>query len=108
MIEVSNERDLESHLQNNKRVLALFYTSWCPYCRIFLSVFNRNSSKRGFNLVLRVRVDNYNNPLWDKYSIDAVPTVLLFHMGKVCRRLDAKFGLGLSEKQLKEWLKKEN
>jgi thioredoxin 1 len=107
MIEVSNERDLESHLQNNKRVLALFYTSWCPYCRIFLSVFDRNSSKRGFNLVLRVRVDNYNNPLWDKYSIDSVPTVLLFYMGKVCRRLDGRFGFGLSEKQLKEWLKKE-
>jgi hypothetical protein len=29
-------------------------------------------------------------------------------MGKVCRRLDGRFGFGLSEKQLKEWLKKEN
>jgi thioredoxin 1 len=108
MIEVSNERDLESHLQNNKRVLALFYTSWCPYCRIFLSIFDRNASKRGFNLVLRVRVDNYNNPIWDKYSIDAVPTVLLFYMGKVCRRLNGRFGSGLSERELKEWLKEEN
>jgi thioredoxin 1 len=107
MIEVSKKRDLESHLQNNSRVLALFYASWCPYCRIFLPVFDRNSSKRSFNLVLRVRVDDYDNPLWDEYSIDAVPTVLLFYMGKVCRRLDGTFGFGLNEKQLKELLEEE-
>jgi thiol-disulfide isomerase/thioredoxin len=107
MIEVSSKRDLERHLQNNKRVLALFYASWCPYCRIFLPVFDKNASKRGFNLILRVKVDDYDNPLWDEYSIGAVPTVLFFDEEKVCRRLDGRFGYGLSEKQLKEWLKEE-
>ena len=56
-------------------------------------------------MVLHVRVDDYNNPLWDEYSIGAVPSVLLFDREKVCRRLDGRFGFGLSEKQLKEWLK---
>ena len=105
MIEVSNKRDLESQLKGSKRVLALFYSSWCPYCRRFLPVFNKNVSSRGVNLVLRVRVDDYDNPLWDDYSIGAVPTVLLFEEGKVCRRLDGRYGLGLSETQFKEWLK---
>lgn len=105
MLEVNNKRDLECHLKDNKEVLALFYASWCSYCRIFLPVFDRNTSKRGFNLVLHVRVDDYNNPLWDEYSIGAVPSVLLFDREKVCRRLDGRFGFGLSEKQLKEWLK---
>lgn len=107
MIEVSNKRDLESQLKGNKRVLALFYSSWCPYCRRFLPVFDKNVSSRGVNLVLRVRVDDYDNPLWDDYSIGAVPTVLLFEEGKVCRRLDGRYGLGLSETQFKEWLKEE-
>ena len=105
MIEVSNKRDLESQLKGSKRVLALFYSSWCPYCRRFLPVFDKNVSSRGVNLVLRVRVDDYDNPLWDDYSIGAVPTVLLFEEGKVCRRLDGRYGLGLSETLFKEWLK---
>jgi thioredoxin 1 len=107
MIEVSNKRDFESQLKGSKRVLALFYSSWCPYCRRFLPVFNKNVVNIGGNLVLRVRVDNYDNPLWDDYSIGAVPTVLFFEEGKVCRRLDGRYGFGLSEKQFKEWLKEE-
>lgn len=58
-------------------------------------------------MILRVKVDDYDNPLWDEYSIGAVPTVLFFDEEKVCRRLDGRFGYGLSEKQLKEWLKEE-
>lgn len=104
MIEVSSKRDLEGQLKENKGVLALFYASWCPYCRRFLPVFDQTVSNRSFNLVLRVRVDDYDNPLWEEYSIEVVPTVLLFEEGKVCRRLGGRFGYGLSEKQLKEWL----
>jgi len=104
MIEVSDKSDFERQLKKSKRVLALFYASWCPYCRSFLAVFGKNATKDGFNLALRVKVDDYDNPLWDDYSIRAVPTVILFDEGKVCRRLDGRFGQGLSEKQLREWL----
>jgi thioredoxin-like negative regulator of GroEL len=56
-------------------------------------------------LTLRVKVDDDDdNPLWEEYSIEAVPTVILFEEGKVCRRLDGIFGYGLSENQLEEWL----
>jgi thioredoxin-like negative regulator of GroEL len=105
MIEVDNERDLESHLRESGRVLALFYASWCPYCRSFLPVFDKNAAKCSFDLVLRVIVDDYDNPLWEEYSIEAVPTIILFDGGQICRRLDGSFGEGLSEKQLKEWLR---
>jgi thioredoxin 1 len=104
MIEVNNKPALECQLKNSKRVLTLFYASWCPYCRSFLTVFDKNAANGGFNLALRVKVDDYDNPLWDDYSIGAVPTVILFDEGKVCRRLDGRFGQGLSEKQLKELL----
>jgi thioredoxin 1 len=106
MIEVNDKLALESQLKKNKRVLALFYASWCPFCRSFLSVFDRKASKRGFKLVIRVKVDDYDNPLWEEYSIEAVPTVILFEEGEVCMRLDGRLGRGLSEKQLNEWLEK--
>jgi thioredoxin 1 len=107
MIEVSNKSDLESQLKKSKRVLALFYASWCPFCRRFLPAFDKNYSQYGFNLTLRVKVDDDDNPLWEEYSIEAVPTVILFEEGKVCRRLDGIFGYGLSEKQLEDWLEEQ-
>jgi len=106
MIEVNDKRTLERQLKENKRVLALFYASWCPFCRSFLSVFDRNAAKQGFNLAIRVKVDDYDNPLWDEYCIEAVPTVILFEEGTVCMRLDGRLGRGLSEKQLNEWLER--
>ena len=95
MIEVSDKGDLWSHLQKSKRVLALFYASWCPFCVRFLPIFNKNSSKQDVDLVLRVKVDDYDNPLWNDYSIEAVPTVIFFDEGNISRRLDGRLGYGL-------------
>jgi thioredoxin 1 len=106
MTEVNNKRDLDTQLRKNQTVLALFYASWCPYCRSFLKVFNEAILDGDFASVVRVNVDDYDNPLWEDYSIEAVPTVILFNEGKVCRRLDGRLGEGLSEKQLKSWLEK--
>lgn len=105
MIEVDNKSDLRSQLQKSRRVVALFYASWCSFCRKFLPIFNKQSSKQDDNLILRVKLNDYDNPLWADYSIEAVPTVVLFNEGKIWRRLDGRFGYGLSEQQLKEWLK---
>lgn len=107
MIEVSCKRDLETHLRKNRKILALFYSSWCPYCRRFLPVFLNITSKQGVGVLLRVKVDDYDNPLWEEYSVEAVPTVILFEQGEVRRRLDGRGGYGLSEPQFKEWLEKE-
>jgi thioredoxin 1 len=107
MKEVCNKSDLESQLQKSKRILALFYASWCPFCRSFLPVFERSSSEQGVNLILLVKVDDYDNQLWDEYSIEAVPAVILFNEGNICKRLDARLGCGLSEQQLKQWLERE-
>lgn len=104
MIEVDNKEDLEKELKKNKQVLVLFYASWCPYCKSFLHAFDKNAVTYGFKSTLLVNFDDYDNPLWDDYSICAVPTVIFFDEGKVCRRLDGNLGAGLSEKQLKVWL----
>jgi thioredoxin-like negative regulator of GroEL len=38
--------------------------------------------------------------LCEEYSIEVVPTVLVFEQGKIVKRLDGVSGIGLSEKQL--------
>ena len=105
MIEVSNKSDFERQLKRNKRVLALFYASWCPYCKSFLPVFAKNASNSDSRMVLYVKIDDYDNPLWEEYSIEAVPTLILFEAGRVYSRLDARLGYGLNEQQFKQWLK---
>jgi thioredoxin 1 len=107
MIEVSNKYDLESQIRNSKSVLALFYASWCPFCRSFLPLFAKNASKSNFCTVLYVKIDDYDNPLWEEYSIEAVPTVILFEEGEVCRRLDGRLGYGISEREFKRWIEQE-
>jgi len=102
--EVSEKRDLDLILKQNKQVLALFCSSWCPFCRSFFSAFNKGIVKSSFERVIRVYLEDDGNPLWEEYSVEAVPTVILFGQGKVSRRLDARLGCGLSEKQFGEWL----
>jgi thioredoxin 1 len=104
MIEVNSKQDLDTELKKNKKTLALFYASWCPYCTNFVPVFDKKVFGFGFGSVIHVLLDDYDNPLWDDYSIGAVPTVIFFKEGTVGRRLDGKFGVGLSEKQFKVWL----
>ena len=44
-------------------------------------------------------------PLWDKFSIIAVPTLIAFDKGKIISRRDAKRGVGLNESDLDSMLK---
>jgi hypothetical protein len=53
---------------------------------------------------LKVRVDEDENPLWDIYGFEAVPSVILFEGGQVSRRLDCQLGRGLTESQFSSWL----
>ena len=104
MIKISSKQDIDSELKKNKNVLALFYSSWCPYCTRFVPTFDKKVTSLGVKSVIHVLLDDYENPLWDDYDIFAVPTIILFEDGKVYKRLDGKLGMGLSEGQVKTWI----
>ncbi len=104
MREVDNEDDLTGILRGSERVFALFYASWCPFCRSFLPIFEEQARRKRYDKFLRVRIDDETNPLWEKYDVKVVPTVILFEGERVLRRLDGALGMGLSEKQLNDFL----
>jgi thioredoxin 1 len=106
MDEFTQEDVLAKHLETHSPIIALFYASWCPFCRRFLKVFNDYAEKPAASNYVRVRIDEDENPLWEKYSIEAVPSVLLFKDGKISRRLDCEHGIGLTEEKFKKWLTK--
>jgi thioredoxin 1 len=104
MIEVSDKEELQRLLRNKKGVLALFYASWCPFCRSFRSTFEKLVAKKGFNHAIHVNIDDYENLLWAEYSLNAVPTVIFFDCGKIIHRLDGQLGRGLNETQFLQFL----
>jgi len=104
MNKIYSKHDLDTELAKTKKVLVLFYATWCPYCVRFVPFFTQKVAPLGLENIVHVLLDDYDNPLWDEYGISAVPTVILFEDGKVCNRVDGKLGRGLSEEQFSKWL----
>jgi len=95
------EKDTFSdEIKRKDKVFVLFYASWCPFSRSFLPVFEEYARSNPQEC-MRVVVDEAPE-LCEEYSIEYYPTVLLFKRGKLCLRIDAEPGLGLTKKQLKE------
>jgi thiol-disulfide isomerase/thioredoxin len=93
--------ELDKVVKGKEKVFVLFYASWCPYSQRFLPIFQRVAeSKRD---CLRVITDDKAS-LCEKYSVDTVPTVLIFERGKVMKRLDGEPGAGLNESKLVKFL----
>jgi thioredoxin-like negative regulator of GroEL len=104
MREVEKEDDLADALRFDEKVCVLFYASWCPFCRSFLPIFNKEAQTNHRDKFLRVRMDDEANPIWGKYDINVVPTVIFFKAERVWRRLDGVLGAGLREEQLRSFL----
>jgi len=85
-------------LKNGKKTLVLFYASWCPFCTNFKPTFD--SSKIETANKMAALVDEDENPLWDRFNIQAVPTVIAFENGKIIARRDAKKNVGLTQSDM--------
>jgi thioredoxin 1 len=99
MSKIDVEYDLDEALKSRGRVFVLFYASWCPFSQRFLPIFEKYARENP-EKCLRAKTDD-KAKLCEKYSVNIVPTVLLFENGKVAKRLDGAPGAGLNEKQLK-------
>jgi thioredoxin 1 len=103
MIKVNDARALAAAI-DGKRALVLFHASWCPYCRSFAPVFEEAGAAATDWVPVEAVVDDDDNPLWDEYGIDVVPTLILFEGGRPARRADAHHGIGLTRHDLKRVL----
>jgi thioredoxin 1 len=103
MSKVDDENSLEGLPKSEERVFVLFYASWCPFCQRFLPIFEKFSQDKTRKCASVVTDDKED--LCEKYSVEVVPTVLGFEKGKLVKRLDGSQGVGLSEKQLKDFVK---
>lgn len=90
-------------LKNNQKTLVLFYASWCTYCANFKPTFE--AAKPDNTTKMAALMDEDENPLWDRFNIQAVPTMIAFEKGRIITRRDAKKHVGLTKADMESMIK---
>jgi thioredoxin 1 len=107
-VEHIEPNQFDSLLSSGKSALFMFYADWCPFCQrfkpIFKSAITTKPASNGYKFY-ESKVNDDDNLLWDRFSINAVPTLIAFDKGKIISRRDAKMGVGLNESDLDSMLK---
>ncbi len=100
-MKVFNSDELDS-ATSGANSLILFYADWCHYCKSFIPIFESSIKNLGDNKIIigGVKLNEDENPLWDKYSINAVPTLIAFSKNTIRDRRDAKMGVGLTKRDM--------
>jgi len=93
-------------LNSGQKTLVLFYADWCPYCANFKPTFEEMSSGKAPKKAVLINEDE--NPLWDRFNIQAVPTMIAFQEGKMIARKDAKKHVGLTRADMEYMIKELN
>ena len=93
-------------LKSEQKILVLFYADWCPYCTNFKPTFEEINSEKVHKKAALVNEDE--NPLWDRFNIQAVPTMIAFQDGKIIARKDAKEHIGLTRTDMESIVKELN
>lgn len=84
-------------------MVVLFHAAWCPFSRIFLRDFEALEPEAN---VPFARAD-LRHPLdarWDDHRVSVVPTVAYFEHGEELERIEAGRGMGLSKRDLEDFL----
>jgi thioredoxin 1 len=69
-------------LESNKIVLVDFWAEWCGPCKAMAPILKQVKDIQGDKVrIIKVDVDK-NNALAMKYSIQSVPTLMIFKNGK--------------------------
>jgi thioredoxin 1 len=91
---LNEENFVNGECVSEKRTIVVFHATWCPFCRRFVSEFEQLVPSKGVEAAL-VDISDVDSPLWNMFSIDVVPTAILFESGKPVARLDGKSGIGI-------------
>ena len=96
-MESKDSEQLDKLLSSGQKTVAMFYADWCPFCKRFKPVFESVKSKYK---KIQLELNEDENPMWDKFAISAVPTLIAFEGNKIVARKDARMGVGLEKSDI--------
>jgi thioredoxin-like negative regulator of GroEL len=100
LTELADPADISAYISSTKKTVVFFEMTFCPYCVAYKTRFADLVRERSADLdFLRVKLDDPGNPLWSRYGIHAVPTVIAFAAGEIVARSDSILAFGLSRRK---------
>ena len=83
----------EKILSENTLVMVDFFATWCGPCQMFSPIVEQVEDKYDGDLtVVKVDIDE-NSDIAEKYTIQSVPTTILFKNGEVVERVSGLLSL---------------
>ena len=96
-----NYKEFNNVVFSQDKILVLFYADTYPYYMNYMLIFELKEDKNNKNYILWIiKLNDDENPLWDKFNIDAIPTLIAFKKDKIVSRRNAKMGTGLSKSDI--------
>jgi thioredoxin 1 len=99
MQNIDHNEFVQTVMESDEKYLVLFYADWCPYCAKFKPLFEAYEGKLKYRIA-GAKVNDDDNPLWDMFKIESIPTMVAFNAGEVVTRRDAKRGVGLTKEDI--------
>ena len=82
MLTITTDSFENDVLHADKPVLVDFWAQWCPYCRRIAPAFDKVGEQHADTLIAgKINCDE-EPQLIERFGIDTIPTLMLFHSGK--------------------------
>lgn len=102
MVERLTRADFDGErLKRDGDVAVVFLAYWCPFCRSFAPEFEALDQHAPFGVAL-ADISDEGDPLWERFRIEIVPTIVAFRSGREIGRRDGVPGYGLDGNDLQK------
>jgi thioredoxin 1 len=81
-------------------VVVAFLADWCPFCRAFEPELAALAGEHGLT-ALDADVTEDDSPLWERFRLNVVPTVVVYRDGAAVFRADGRRMRGLGSSDLR-------
>src|SRR5436190_21474660 len=95
----------KSIVESPDPTVVMFWATWCPFSRRFNAEFEKLAASRPWRFAA-VYLDDEENPLWEEYAVEVVPTLALSREGKVADRLDGILEYGIDNPMVEEFVRR--
>lgn len=85
-VEVSDE-DFDAVVGSHKLVVVDFWAEWCPPCKMMGPIVEALAKEHAGKVVYYKMDSDKNTKIPDRYSIQSIPTFLIFKEGKLIDRI---------------------